>query len=74
MTMSKVDVLIVTALKEEYDAAREAGKAAQGRGSGIASWEERGKGTPTPYLFGEYIVDGKVCMMVALAHPTKQLV
>jgi hypothetical protein len=50
--MSGIDVLIITALQEEHDAARDAALAAGRVGVGIAAWEDRGAGTPTPYLLG----------------------
>jgi nucleoside phosphorylase len=60
-----IDVLIITALKEEHDAARDV--AAQ---MGVA-WEERHGGTTTPYLLGRYAVTGKHDLTIALARPTR---
>ncbi len=66
--MSGIDVLIITALQEEHDASRAAGLAAGRAGVGIAAWEDRGAGTPTPYLLGGYTAGG---LTVALARPTR---
>ena len=66
--MSGIDVLIITALQEEHDAARDAALAAGRVGVGIAAWEDRGAGTPTPYLLGGYTAGG---LTVALARPTR---
>lgn len=46
MPADQADVLIVTALREEFEAAREAGRAH------VAQWEEREPGSPAPYLWG----------------------
>ena len=58
--MSEIDVLIVTALKEEHEAARDAALAACAGGNGVAVWENRDTATATPYLFGKYVADTNV--------------
>lgn len=68
--MTKIDVLLVTALKEEQDAFITISKAAAD-GVGIASWEERDSGTATPYLFGRYIGADARSLNIALARPTR---
>jgi nucleoside phosphorylase len=60
MAEDRADVLIVTALREEFEAAREVGLA------GGARWEERDAGGSAPYLRAEYA--GR--WSVALARPT----
>jgi nucleoside phosphorylase len=60
MPEDRADVLIITALREEFEAAREAGLA------GIPRWEDRDPGSSAPYLRGEYA--GR--WSVALARPT----
>ncbi len=60
MSEKRADVLIITALREELAAAREAGRPR------ISRWEERDAGSSAPYLWGEYA--GR--WSVALARPT----
>ena len=67
--MPEVDVLIITALKEEFDAAYKAGLTANGEGGGVAEWNEVENGT-TPYLYGEYLFN-ETSFKVALARPTR---
>jgi nucleoside phosphorylase len=69
--MAGVDVLIVTALREEHDAARDAGLAGFADHPGIVSWVERDAATPTPYLLGEYRTAAGHQFSVALARPTR---
>ena len=69
--MSQVDVLIITALKEEYEAARKAGLRGYADNPGIESWGERDSGTPTPYILGNYAVANGAYTSVALARPTR---
>jgi nucleoside phosphorylase len=69
--MSQVDVLIITALKEEYEAARDAGLRGYADNSGIAAWEDRDPRTPTTYIIGNYVAAGGAYMSVALARPTR---
>ena len=64
--MSEVDVLIVTGLRMEFEAACDVGLLKDGS-PGVVSWEERDIGTPTPYVIGDFISNGKF-MRVALAH------
>ncbi|GAA1031777.1 hypothetical protein GCM10009557_28130 [Virgisporangium ochraceum] len=61
--MSSTDILIITASREEYDAARSA--------VDVARWEQRGGGAVPSHLWGEYRAnDGRV-LSVALARPTR---
>jgi nucleoside phosphorylase len=68
--MSQVDVLIVTALKEEYEAAREVGLRGYADNQGITTWDDHDQETP-PYIMGNYMVTGGAQMSVALARPTR---
>jgi nucleoside phosphorylase len=69
--MTELDVLLITALKEEHDAARAAALPAAGTGVGVATWEERDAGSATPYLLGRYVGLGGRNLTVALARPTR---
>ncbi|MBL1105011.1 TIR domain-containing protein [Streptomyces sp. 5-8] len=69
--MGEVDVLIITALKEEYEAARAAGSAGYAGHPGVAAWEEREPESLTPYLVGTYVLADGSRMTVALARPTR---
>ena len=57
------DVLVVAALKEEYEAARAA--------VGAARWQEHGAGGPTPYATARYRTGTGQTISVALARPTQ---
>jgi nucleoside phosphorylase len=69
--MTEVDVLIITALKIEYDAARDAGSAGYAANPGVSSWEDQGLETPVPFLLGDYILADGSRLSVALARPTR---
>ena len=57
-----VDVLIITALREEFDAARTAG-------NGVASWQRHDPDGAAPYLTGGYRTPAGEWISVALARP-----
>src|SRR6266566_5195456 len=65
--VSMVDVLIITALPMEFDAAKTAGSAVVPGGVGVARWEPRSTGEMAPYLLGEFVGPGNVALSVALA-------
>ncbi|MGN9906040.1 5'-methylthioadenosine/S-adenosylhomocysteine nucleosidase family protein [Phytohabitans sp. LJ34] len=67
----RVDVLVVAALPEEFDAAKAAGLASAPAGPGVLRWEERDLDGVPPFLRGEYRVDGRARFTVALARPTQ---
>ncbi|MEV0633658.1 TIR domain-containing protein [Streptomyces sp. NPDC050619] len=69
--MGEVDALVITALKEEYDAARVAASAGYAGHPGVRVWEERDRETPTPYLVGKYVLADGSQVTVALARPTR---
>ena len=62
-----VDVLIITALSMEFEAAEAAGTAVVPGAVGVARWEERNAGEMAPYLLGEFVGPGDVALSVALA-------
>jgi len=66
-----LDVLIVTALPEEFDAASAAGLASDPADPGIVQWEQRVLDGSMPFLWGEYRVDRRPRFTVALARPTQ---
>ncbi|MDQ7903542.1 hypothetical protein RB614_03315 [Phytohabitans sp. ZYX-F-186] len=70
-SVDRVDVLVVAALPEEFDAAKAAGLAMAPAGPGVLRWEERDPGDVPPFLWGEYRVDGRVRFTMALARPTQ---
>ncbi|GAA0914313.1 hypothetical protein GCM10009557_87740 [Virgisporangium ochraceum] len=61
----QVDVVVVTALLEEFEAARDAALTV-----GVDGWEERGAGTSLPYLLGGYRTRNGGRLSVALTRPT----
>ena len=68
--MSEIDVLLITALKEEQDAFIAATNST-GNGPGVSSWEEFDAGSPAPYKLGLYIdLDGRK-LNIAIARPTR---
>jgi nucleoside phosphorylase len=69
-TANRVDVLVIAALREELEAARDAALATGPDGSGIARWEPRSQ-DGLPYWWGEYRVAGGRRFTVALARPTQ---
>jgi nucleoside phosphorylase len=69
--MSEIDVLVIAALPEEHEAARDVASTRSADGDGVARWDECGADTATPYLLGKYVVSGGRSMTVALARPTR---
>jgi len=68
--MSEIDVLLITALKEEQDAFIAAANSI-GNGPGVSSWEDFDAGTATPYKLGRYIDLTGRKLNIALARPTR---
>ncbi|MFI7543496.1 hypothetical protein [Actinoplanes sp. NPDC049599] len=62
VSRGEVDALIITALKEEYEAARAV--------PGTAEWREHGVGGPAPYATGRYRTGTGQTISVALARPS----
>jgi nucleoside phosphorylase len=69
--MNRVDVLLITALPEEFAAARDAGLTARPGASGIAGWQEQDSDGLAPYLLGDYPTEHGRRLSVALARPTR---
>lgn len=69
--MDRVDVLVVAALREEFEAAKAAGEASTPAGPGVPRWEEGALDGVPPFLWGEYHVSGNTRFSVALARPTQ---
>lgn len=69
--MSRVDVLIITALKEEHDAAATVARSEDTADGTVEKWEEQGRESATPYLLGDYVTPGGNRMCIALARPTR---
>jgi len=69
-----VDALIITALKEEFDATQNVGMSGVGRDPGIETWVEHDRATNSPYLLGSYILADDSRITVALARPTRMAV
>jgi nucleoside phosphorylase len=69
--MSSLDVLLVTALPMEFEAARQVATSTGHGAPGIMSWEENDRGTATPYMVGDYITYDGASMKVGLARPTR---
>jgi hypothetical protein len=68
--VDSVDVLVIAALPEEFEAAKAAGRASAPAGSGVLRWDERDV-DGVPFVWGEYRVDGQIRFTVALARPTQ---
>jgi nucleoside phosphorylase len=64
--MAEVDVLVVTALQEEFDAARNVASGGTAGDPGVASWEKHEE-EPPPYYLGEYRLADGGSLLVALA-------
>ena len=69
--MDGIDVLIVTALKEEHDAAAEVALAGYANNPGVDSWELRDSDTATPYSAGAYRTSSGAEIALALARSTR---
>lgn len=69
--MTGIDVLIVTALKSEYQAALDVGSVGYLQHPGVSSWSSRGTETPTPFVLGRYVLSSHNHLTIALARPTR---
>lgn len=67
--MTSVDVLVVAALQEEYDAARAVGSAHAA--AGLAQWQEHDRDGSAPYKTIEITSTAGPTLSVALARPTR---
>ncbi|MFI5908772.1 hypothetical protein [Dactylosporangium sp. NPDC051541] len=66
-----IDVLVIAAIPEEFDAAKAAGTASAPTDSGVFLWNAYDMDSIPPFLRGEYRVDGHTRFTVALARPTQ---
>jgi nucleoside phosphorylase len=66
--VAEVDVLVVTALQEEFEAARDVATAGTAGDPGVVSWVEY-EDDPPPYHLGEYRLAAGGSLLVALARP-----
>ena len=69
--MAEADVLVVTALQEEFCAARDVAAAGVAGDPGVVSWEEHDE-DPPPYHLGEYQLADGGSLLVALARPVEK--
>lgn len=69
--MGEVDALVIAALPEEHEAARQAATTPLAGNAGVASWRNGEPASPAPYLVGSYEVAGGQPITVALARPTR---
>lgn len=66
-----IEVLLVTALKEEHDAAKLAFNSTEIDGDGVRDWVEAMDETTSPYLRGVFYHRGKILFTIALAYPLR---
>ena len=64
------DILVITALKLEHDAARDA-FTLNDRGAGVLDWQEADPDGPNPYLAGTCQSPSGEQVRIALARPTR---
>lgn len=69
--MGEVDALVVTALLEEYEAARLAALLPLAGNPGIQGWRDGGAASTAPYLIGSYRLAVGPSLTIALARPTR---
>lgn len=66
--MPQIDVLIITALEEEYKATYEMATATCVKGYGISRWDEYQKDSEYPYVIGTYVIPDKPSLVIALVY------
>jgi nucleoside phosphorylase len=66
---SAVDVLLVTALKEEYDAAKEVFQTNEGA-AGVGEWDDVLTYPAAPYIIGTFVLNERRLFTIAIARPT----
>jgi nucleoside phosphorylase len=69
--MAEVDVLIIAALKIEYDAVLNVGLAGQLGNPGVSSWQDQGRETTVPFVQGDYALANGDRLALAVARPTR---
>lgn len=67
----KTDVVLITAIKEEYEAAKDAFSADDTIGDGVREWHEQNAASRIPYVSGTFYCGGSVLFQIALARPPR---
>lgn len=70
-SLDTVDVLLITAIKEEFEAAKQAFRATHSAGDGVQSWQDCTEHTNAPYWLGTFFCDAKPLFRIALAQSTR---
>lgn len=65
------DVLLITAIKEEYEAAKQVFSAISLEGEGVREWKDVEAATASPYQRGMFYRDGKPLFSLILAKPPR---
>jgi len=66
-----VDVVLITAISEEFEAAKKVFSVTPTDGDGVREWSDRGSLSNAPHLTGTFHVGGKPLFRMALAEPTR---
>jgi nucleoside phosphorylase len=66
-----VDVVLITAIKEEFEAAKAVFSAASDSQDGVLEWTESKTILNVPHLTGDFVQDASSIFRVALAKPTR---
>lgn len=69
--LAGLDVLVITALRSEYEATRTVGLSGYADNPGVVSWKHQGRETPTPFVLGDYVLASGDHLTIALARPTR---
>lgn len=69
--MAQIDVLVIAALEEEFEAASAAGRAGFAGHPGIADWLPGGDDTSAPFVYGDYVLADRGRLTIAMARPTR---
>jgi len=67
----KADVVLITAIDEEFEAAKSVFSAPSRDADGVREWSERKTIASAPHLKGQFFLDGLPRFLVALAKPTR---
>jgi nucleoside phosphorylase len=70
-SLGAVDVLLMTAIEEEFEAVKEAFRPKHLADDGVPSWEDRTEYTNAPYWLGTFFHNGRPLIRIALAQPTR---
>jgi nucleoside phosphorylase len=65
------DVVLITAIDEEFETAKTVFSAASAGEDGVRDWTERETISSAPHLTGHFFLNGIACFRVALAKPTR---